>query len=145
MNKEEYNELVKKVTPKEHVLKNSFIAFVVGGFIGVLATLIYEVLTKTFGVSLDEAAIWVIVILIGLSSLLTGIGFFDDWFTKSKSGLLIPITGFAHSMTSSSLEYKKEGLITGIGANAFKLAGSVILYGIVGAFLFTILKVVFFL
>lgn len=145
MNKEEYNELVKKVTPKEHVLKNSFIAFVVGGFIGVLATLIYEVLTKTFGVSLDDAAIWVIIILIGLSSLLTGIGFFDDWFTKSKAGLLIPITGFAHSMTSSSLEYKKEGLITGIGANAFKLAGSVILYGVVGAFLFTILKVVFFL
>lgn len=145
MNKEEYNELVKKVTPKEHVLKNSFIAFVIGGFIGVLATLIYEVLTKTFGVSLDDAAIWVIIILIGLSSLLTGIGFFDDWFTKSKAGLLIPITGFAHSMTSSSLEYKKEGLITGIGANAFKLAGSVILYGVVGAFLFTILKVVFFL
>lgn len=145
MNKEEYNELVEKITPKEHVLKNSFIAFVVGGFIGVLATLIHEVLTKTFGVSLDDAAIWVIIILIGLSSLLTGIGFFDDWFSECKAGLLIPITGFAHSMTSSSLEYKKEGLITGIGANAFKLAGSVILYGIIGAFLFTIIKVVFFL
>ncbi len=145
MNKEEYNELVKKVTPKEHTFKNCFIAFVVGGFIGVLATLIHEVLTKTFGVSMDDAAIWVIIILIGMSSLLTGLGFFDDWFTKSKSGLLIPITGFAHSMTSSSLEYKKEGLITGIGANTFKLAGSVILYGIIAAFLFTVIKVVFFL
>lgn len=145
MNKEEYNTLVKKITPKEHTLKNCFIAFIVGGFIGIFGTLIHEVLTKTFGVSMDDAAIWVIVILIGLSSLFTGLGFFDDWFSKTKAGLLIPITGFAHSMTSSALDYKKEGLITGIGANTFKLAGSVILYGVISAFLFTVIKVVFFL
>ena len=74
-----------------------------------------------------------LVIWIVLSSILTGFGVFDSLVDKLKMGIVIPITGFSHSVTSASLEYKKEGLVTGIGANYFKLAGSVILYGIVSA------------
>lgn len=143
MDKEQYQELVKKVIPKEKRLVNCIIAFVVGGLMGVLGTLIYEILTKTYDISSQNAIIWMIIILIGASSLLTGFGFFDDIFAKGKCGLLIPITGFAHSMTSSCIEYRKEGLITGMGANIFKLAGSVLLYGIFSAFIFTLIKVVF--
>lgn len=143
MNKEEYQQLVEKTMPKENKLLNCFIAFIVGGLIGVLGTLIHEILTINYGVSSKDAIVWMIIILIGTSSLLTCFGFFDDVFTKGKCGLLIPITGFAHSMTSSCLEYKKEGLITGMGANIFKLAGSVLLYGIFSAFIFTVIKVVF--
>ena len=62
----------------------------------------------------------------------------------AKSGLLIPITGFAHSLQSAALEYKKEGLITGIGANIFKLAGTVILFGIVSAYVFGIVRALIF-
>lgn len=62
--------------------------------------------------------------------------------TKAKAGLLLPTTGFAHSVTSSALDYKKEGLITGLGSNFFKLAGSVILYGILAAFVMVIVKVI---
>lgn len=144
MNKEQYNELVKEVIPKEKSLYNSVIAFVVGGLVGVLGTLIHEILTNTYGLSSETAIIWVIVILIGLSSILTGLGVFDRLMTKTKCGLLIPITGFAHSITSSCLDYKKEGLITGLGANIFKLAGSVLLYGIYSAFVFALIKVVLF-
>lgn len=144
MNKEQYSELVKEVTPKEKSLYNCVISFVIGGLIGVLGTLIHEILTNTYRISSETAIIWVIVILIGLSSILTGLGVFDRLMTKAKCGLLIPITGFAHSITSSCLEYKKEGLITGMGANIFKLAGSVLLYGIYGAFIFALIKVVFF-
>ena len=144
MNKEEYKELVERTTPKERKLHNSIIAFVVGGLIGVLGTLIHEILTITYGLPSDDSKIWVIIILIGLASLFTCIGFFDNLMTKGKSGLLIPITGFAHSMTSSCLEYKKDGLITGIGSNIFKLAGSVLLYGIFSAFILALIKVVFF-
>lgn len=145
MNKEEYSKLVKKITPKENVLLNSLISFLVGGTVGVIGVLIHEILTIRFGLSSKDAITWMIIILIGLSSLFTSLGFYDDVFTNSKSGLLIPITGFAHSMTSSTIEYKKEGLITGIGANVFKLAGSVLIYGIFAAFILTIIKVVFFL
>ena len=60
-----------------------------------------------------------------------------------ESTLIIPITGFAHSMTSAALEYRKEGLVLGIGANIFKLAGTVILYGIVSVYLFGIIRLIF--
>ena len=81
-----------------------------------------------------------LVTLIFLASLFTALGFFDKLVNKFKCGLLIPITGFAHSMTSSALDYKEEGLIYGIGSNMFKLAGSVIIYGVVSAWLFGMIR-----
>ena len=85
-----------------------------------------------------------IIILIFVASLSTALGFFDKLVTKFKCGLLIPITGFAHSITSAALDYKKEGMITGLGANFFKLAGSVLLYGIISAFFLSILGVIIY-
>ena len=73
-------------------------------------------------------------------SLLTALGKADNLFVKLKCGLIIPITGFAHSITSSIIDYKREGLLN-MGSNAFKLAGSVILYGIVSAVILTMIKV----
>lgn len=141
MNKDEYQRLVKKYTPSEDKLKNALIAFVVGGLIGVLSCFIFNLLLK-FNVSSKDANIWTLLILILASSICTGLGFFDTWVSKTRCGLIIPITGFAHSVTSASLEYKKDGLITGLGANTFKLAGSVLLYGIISAFILTVIKVV---
>ena len=69
---------------------------------------------------------------------------FDKWVIKYKAGLFVPITGFAHSIASSALDYKKDGLITGLGSNLFKLAGSVILYGTISAFLLCVIKVVLY-
>ena len=89
-----------------------------------------------------DAGVAVIITLIILASIMTALGFFDTWVTKLKSALIIPITGFAHSMTSAALEYRKEGLVLGIGANIFKLAGSVILYGIVSVYVFGILRLI---
>ena len=136
MNKEEYAKLVKKYTPSEEKLKHALIAFLVGGIIGVLACFIYNILLK-FNINTKDANVWTLLIIIGL-------GFFDNWVSFTRCGLVIPITGFAHSVTSAALEYKKDGLITGLGANIFKLAGSVILYGIISAFLLTVVKVVFY-
>ncbi len=88
----------------------------------------------------NDAATIMIVTFIFLASLFTALGFFDKLVTKFRCGLLIPITGFAHSMTSSALDYKKEGPIYGIGSNMFKLAGSVIIYGIVSAWFFGMIR-----
>ncbi len=144
MKQEEYQELVKQLTPKEKRLSHALIAFVSGGMVGVFSTLVYEILTTTFALGKSSATIWTVIILIGVSSLLTALGFFDRWVKKCQCGLIIPTSGFAHSVTSSALDYKKDGLITGLGANFFKLAGSVILYGIISAFLLTVIKVVFY-
>ena len=135
----EYLKIVKKYTPSENKLKNALLAFISGGIIGIISVIIYNILTYF---NVNNSNIWVIVILILLSSILTGLSIFDNLVEKFKCGIIIPITGFAHSMTSSAIDYKKDGLITGIGSNTFKLAGSVILYGTVSAFILTIIKVI---
>lgn len=144
MNKDEYKKLVDRFTPKENKSKNGIIAFLVGGLVGVLAELIAVIIMNMFGVSRVEACQWTCLIVIFIASLFTAIGFFDNWVTKAKAGLILPTTGFAHSVISSALDYKKDGYITGIGANFFKLAGSVILYGMVSAFFLAILGVIIY-
>ena len=141
MKNTDYEKLVKKYTKNEDILKNTLVAFISGGVVGLISTIIYELLSLNMNSELS--LIWTIVILIFLSSLFTGLSFFDEWVKKFKCGLIIPITGFAHSITSSIIDYKKDGLIKGIGSNAFKLAGSVILYGILSSFILVIIKVIF--
>ena len=143
MNKEDYKKLVKKHTPKEPKLRNVGVAFLVGGLIGLFAEILIFVIKHCFSVSVVVAGLITALIVIFLSSLFTALGFFDNWVNKCKCGLIIPTTGFAHSVASSALEYKKDGLITGLGSNFFKLAGSVILYGIISAFILVIVKVIF--
>jgi stage V sporulation protein AC len=77
-----------------------------------------------------------------MACLFTGLGFFDNWVSKYKCGLIIPTTGFAHSIMSSNLDYKNDGLITGLGSNCFRLAGSVILYGMISGFIMGVIKVI---
>lgn len=144
MDKEEYKKLVKEKYPKEKRAKNALIAFLVGGLIGLGGQILSRLLVLTFGISKMMSYSVVCLVIIFLAALFTGLGFFDDWVIKTKCGLIIPTTGFAHSITSCALEYKKDGMITGLGANFFKLAGSVILYGIISAFFLCIIKVVFY-
>lgn len=143
MNKEDYKKLVKKHTPKEPKLRNVGVAFLVGGLIGLFAEVLIFIIKHCFSVSGVVAGLITALIVIFLSSLFTALGFFDNWVNKCKCGLIIPTTGFAHSVASSALEYKKDGLITGLGSNFFKLAGSVILYGIISAFILVIVRVIF--
>ncbi len=140
MEKKKYEQLVEKHKPQEHRIKNAIIAFVVGGFIGLLGELLIRGYSHYLEISRSDASIYMIVTLIFLASLLTALGVFDKLVGKAKCGLLIPITGFAHSMTSAAIDYKKEGPIYGIGMNIFKLAGSVILYGVVSAWFFGMIR-----
>lgn len=144
MNKERYKELTSKIVPEENKTKNGIIAFLTGGLIGFLGQVIVTILENNFNVVHKDATTIMIVILIFLASLSTAMGFFDNLVSKARAGLIVPITGFAHAMTSSMIDYKKEGLVTGIGANAFKLTGSVILYGVLSAYVFGIVRYLFF-
>lgn len=144
MNKERYKELTSKIVPEENKTKNGIIAFLTGGLIGFLGQVIVTILENNFNVVHKDATTIMIVILIFLASLSTAMGFFDNLVSKARAGLIVPITGFAHAMTSSMIDYKKEGLVTGIGSNAFKLTGSVILYGVLSAYVFGIVRYLFF-
>lgn len=140
MKNEKYERIAKDHTVPNPKLKNAVIAFIVGGIIGLIGEGIIELLCMYTHMSRNNAGTIMIVIMIFIASLSTALGFFDKLVTKCKCGLLIPITGFAHSMTSAALDYKREGPIYGIGANIFKLAGSVILYGIIAAWFFGMIR-----
>ena len=144
MRKEEYQKLVKEFTPKENKWKNAVIAFLVGGLVGFFGQVIVAISEHSFALEQMEAYSWLCVILIFLASLSTALGFFDNWVSKCKAGLFLPTTGFAHSVTSAALDYRKDGFITGLGSSFFKLAGSVLLYGILSGFFLGILGVIIY-
>jgi len=137
---DKYLTIVSKHTPKEDRLKNAIVVFIAGGIFGVLAELLLRGYMIWFSLPRKESGVVVTLTLVVLSSILTAIGVFDVFVSKLKSALIIPITGFAHSMTAAALEYRKEGLVLGIGANIFKLAGTVILYGIVSVYIFGLIR-----
>jgi stage V sporulation protein AC len=144
MEKNKYQELVKKHTPKENRLYNGLIAFIIGGIMGVIGQFLVEFYVSYLDIPTKEASSFMIITLIFIGCLLTCFGFFDKWVNFAKSGLFVPITGFAHAMMSAALDYKKEGLVTGIGANMFKLTGSVIVFGVVSAYVFGLIRIIFF-
>lgn len=139
MNNKKYKELVEELTPKENRLYNMFISFISGGTIGLIGTFLFNQLNNSYNEELSIA--FMLLILIIVTAFLTALSKADTLFTKFKCGLIIPITGFAHSIASCIVDYKKEGFIN-IGSNTFKLAGSVLLYGIVSAVILTIIKVI---
>lgn len=142
MNRKKYLKVVDECTVKDKKLINYINSFTIGGLIGFLGEGIKMICTNYYYLPVSEAVSYVLIIMIFLSCLCTGLGFFDDVVSKFRCGIVIPITGFAHSIMSSALDYKKDGLIIGIGANFFKLAGSVLLYGILSGFICGIIKVI---
>ena len=142
MEKKLYNKLVMSHLPKEKRIENSVIAFLIGGTVGVIGQLLVEFYSYYLHISSNDASVFMIITLIFLASLLTALGVFDQWVKFAKCGLIIPITGFAHSMTSAAIEYRREGFVTGLGANMFKLAGTVILYGVVSAYIFGFIRLI---
>ena len=135
-----YEKIVMNHKPKETRGKNAFIAFFIGGIMGLIGQLLLDFYTGILDISKADASVFMIITLIFLASLFTALGFFDKLVNFARCGLIIPITGFAHSMTSAAIEFRREGFVTGLGANIFKLAGTVILYGIVSAYIFGILR-----
>lgn len=140
MDKNRYKEIVNNNTPKPDKIKNAFVSFLVGGTLGAVAELLLRVYALWLDLPRKEAGVLVTLTFIAIASILTAFGVFDVLVAKVKAGLIIPITGFAHSMTSAALEYKNEGLVLGIGANIFKLAGTVILYGVVAVYFFGLIR-----
>lgn len=137
-----YDEIVERHKPTEQRSKNSLIAFLIGGLVGAIGEGLIQIYCSIWHISRIVSSVYMIITLIFIAALATAIGFFDKWVNFARCGLLIPITGFSHSMMSAALEYKREGPIFGIGSNTFKLAGSVIVYGVVSAWTFGLIRLI---
>lgn len=139
MNNLKLKETAARHVPKEHKLQHVIRAFLCGGGLAVMAQFTLTLLNE-LGIASADASTIIILLVIFLSALFTGIGIYDKAGQFFGAGLFIPISGFANSLASEALERKSEGLIYGIGSNMFKLAGSVITYGIVSAIVFTLIR-----
>ncbi len=144
MEEEEYRRLVKTKDKPTRLIENAVISFIVGGLLGALYEVMVLWLMNILDISIKTSCGYVSLIFIVIASILTGLGIFDTLISKYKFGLIIPITGFAHSVASALLDYRKDGFVTGLGSNMFKLAGSVILYGTISGFLFALVRVVIY-
>ena len=111
MKNEKYERIVSKYKANENRTLNAFMAFLIGGLIGVIGEGLIEFFCYKFHISRSEASSYMMITLIFIASLCTALGFFDKLVNYARCGLLIPITGFAHSMTSAALDYRKEGLV----------------------------------
>lgn len=131
--KNAYQKLVDQTSPKPNMVKNCIWAFVVGGIICCIGQGINDVLMYVAELSKDTAATFTSIILVFLGALLTGLDLYDSIGKKAGAGSIIPITGFANSVVSPAIEYKKEGYVFGIGAKIFTIAGPVILYGVISS------------
>ena len=122
-------EIIKSFSPKTRVVKNSIIAFLSGGVISLAAELLRRFLLS-LGVDKTDALTLVGICFIVLASVLTAMGVFDKIARHTGAGTLVPITGFSNAVTSQAIDSKSEGMVLGVGAKIFTVAGPVILYGI---------------
>jgi stage V sporulation protein AC len=136
-----YQDFAKAREPQRTVVKNCFRAFVVGGIICVIGQGLQWIFITYFNFTETTAGNPTSAILIILSVLLTGFGIYDHIAQWAGAGTIIPVTGFANTIASASIEHRSEGYVLGVGGNMFKIAGPVIVYGVFSAFVVAIIKV----
>ena len=129
MTNKEYGQYVNGKSKPSPLWKNMVWAFVVGGLICTLGQGLLN-LYKNAGLSKEDAATAVSMTLIFAAALLTGLGLFDKLAKRAGAGTLVPITGFANAVVSPALEFKSEGLVMGMSAKMFVIAGPVLVFGI---------------
>lgn len=140
MEKEQYQQLEQSVTPKPTYLKNITKAFFVGGIIctiGQAVSLFYMIF---FNFTEQTAGNPTVATMVFFAMILTGLGLYKKIGQFGGAGSAVPVTGFGNAVISAAIEHKSEGYVLGVGGNLFKLAGSVVLFGVVSAFFVALIK-----
>ena len=138
MTEKEYGKLVESMAPKSPMWKDCLNAFWIGGLICTLGQLIMNGYLA-LGLEKTDAGTAVSMTLVALSALLTGLSLYDDIAKHAGAGTLVPITGFANSIAAPAVEFKTEGMILGLGAKMFTIAGPVIVYGVSASVIYGII------
>ena len=138
LEQQKYQEKFEQIKPAPPLLKNVSWAFVIGGLICVLGQFIINSFIG-LGLSPKEASAAASATMIFLGAFFTGLGVYDELGKIAGAGSVVPITGFANSIVASAMEFKREGFVFGVGAKMFTIAGPVIVYGTVTAFILGII------
>ena len=141
---EEYAKYVSKVSPKSRLFLPLLYAFLIGGLICVIGQSFYLLYKSVFPTyTNDQIGGFVACTLVFIASVLTGFGIYDKIGEFGGAGSVIPITGFANSVTSASMEHNREGVVLGVCANMFSIAGPVIVFGTVAAVVVGVITMIF--
>ena len=138
-----YNQLVEKHSPKSLMAQGLFRAFWVGGLICVLGQAFLEIGRGPMHMTNMAASTFSSTCIVFLTALLTGIGVFDRIGQYAGAGAFVPISGFANAMVSPAMEFRREGLVLGLGAKLFTIAGPVLVYGVSASVVVGILYALF--
>lgn len=138
-----YTEMVNGLAPRPAYLRDAALAFLFGGLVSVLGQLFTDFYRIVLHLDAVKAGNPAVATMILLAALLTGLGVFDKIARYAGAGLAVPVTGFANSMVSEALEFKREGLVLGVGSKLFALAGSIITFGVVTAFIIGLIYAIF--
>ncbi len=136
--KEEKKQLIEKYSPNSPVLKNCLFAFLVGGAVCLLGEAFLTGLVS-LGIKNEDALPIVTSTLILLAAILTALGIFDRIAKRAGAGTLLPVTGFSNAVVSEAMDSASEGLVLGVGAKIFTVAGPVILFGTASGVLYGII------
>ena len=138
IDKETYKKYVKKRAPRSPLFKDMALAFLVGGAICAFAEGLYNIYLA-LSVEEEDVRVLVPITLVLLASFATGIGVFDSVAKHAGAGTLVPITGFSNAVIAPALDDKSEGLVMGVGAKMFTIAGPVIVYGVIASVVYGII------
>ena len=130
-----YLKYVSSVSPRSNEKKSLFRSFWVGGFICCIGQTVRYLFEYAFGLSGDELAAYVSMVMIFLGALLTGFGIYDRIGKYAGGGSIVPITGFANSVVSPAMEFKTEGFVYGVASKMFVIAGPIIVFGVAASVL----------
>ena len=134
----EYEKMTRQTVPPSPIVKDCAFACLVGGTVGRLGQLVTDAMLR-FGFSEDTSKTAASIALIALAAVLTALGLFAKIAKFAGAGTLVPITGFSNSIVSPAIEFKSEGHVFGIGANMFKIAGPVLVFGISASVIYGII------
>lgn len=137
-----YKNMVDKSNPPSTLLKDCIFAFLIGGLICDVGQFIMNIFLN-YGVPKDDVGSYVSSIMVFLGAFLTGLGIYDNLGKFAGAGSIVPITGFANSIVSPAMEFKKEGYVFGVGSKMFVIAGPVLVFGISASILVGLLYYIF--
>ncbi len=138
-----YQQIVDRHRPARPIVANTIRAFVIGGCVCVIGQAVQTLFIRFGGFKPAEASNPTVAVMILLSVILTCFGVYDKFAQWAGAGSAVPVTGFANTMASAAMEHRSEGWVTGIGGNMFKLAGPVVVYGVVSAFFVSLVRYIF--
>lgn len=142
MSNKDYEKFVKARAEKSPIVKNCMFAFLIGGTICTLGQAIMDGFLS-LGLEKTDAGTATSVALVALSALLTGLNLYNKLGRYGGAGTLVPITGFANAVVSPAIDFKTEGIVTGMAAKMFTVAGPVIVFGVTASVIYGVILMLF--